>query len=42
MKCDSEWIDSIDFANGEIATKTIAAEFEGWSPEVTALITEAE
>ncbi|MEB6613076.1 FAD-dependent oxidoreductase [Staphylococcus pasteuri] len=41
MKCDSEWIDSIDFANGEIATKTIAAEFEGWSPEVTALITEA-
>lgn len=42
MNCDSEWIDSIDFSNGQEATNTIAAEFKGWSPEVTALITQAD
>ncbi|MFI6302364.1 FAD-dependent oxidoreductase [Amycolatopsis thailandensis] len=34
-----EWFDAIDFSDAEAAKARIAAEFEGWSPELTALIT---
>jgi 2-polyprenyl-6-methoxyphenol hydroxylase-like FAD-dependent oxidoreductase len=34
-----EWIDSIDLADRASATRLIAAEFDGWAPALTALIT---
>jgi 2-polyprenyl-6-methoxyphenol hydroxylase-like FAD-dependent oxidoreductase len=37
-----EWIADIDLANPEAATAQVAAEFAGWAPELTALITDAE
>ncbi|MET0638693.1 MAG: NAD(P)/FAD-dependent oxidoreductase, partial [Hyphomicrobium sp.] len=37
-----DWIASIDFADREAALAHIAKEFEGWAPELTALITESE
>ncbi|BAM90225.1 putative monooxygenase [Bradyrhizobium oligotrophicum S58] len=37
-----EWIADIDFANANAATARIAAEFEGWAPALTALITDSE
>jgi 2-polyprenyl-6-methoxyphenol hydroxylase-like FAD-dependent oxidoreductase len=37
-----EWIAGIDFANPKAAKARIAAEFEGWAPELTALITDSE
>jgi 2-polyprenyl-6-methoxyphenol hydroxylase-like FAD-dependent oxidoreductase len=37
-----EWIAGIDFANPEGAKARIAAEFDGWAPELTALITDSE
>ena len=36
------WFDAIDFTNPAIAKARIAAEFEGWSPALTALITETD
>ncbi|MGD6747912.1 FAD-dependent oxidoreductase [Streptomyces sp. BH106] len=36
-----EWFDAIDFTDAA-ATERIAAEFHGWAPELTALITEAD
>lgn len=42
MNRDLEWIDSIDFSNKQEAIDTIKAEFKGWSPEITALLTEAD
>jgi 2-polyprenyl-6-methoxyphenol hydroxylase-like FAD-dependent oxidoreductase len=33
---------SIDFTDGTAATARVAAEFEGWAPELTALITDSE
>jgi 2-polyprenyl-6-methoxyphenol hydroxylase-like FAD-dependent oxidoreductase len=36
------WIAGIDFANSATAIARVAAEFEGWAPELTALITNAE
>lgn len=39
---DAEWVAGIDFRNTAAATARIAAEFEGWAPEITALITESE
>ncbi|WP_394840210.1 FAD-dependent monooxygenase [Pendulispora rubella] len=36
------WIASIDVANAEAAKACVAAEFDGWAPELTALITEGE
>jgi 2-polyprenyl-6-methoxyphenol hydroxylase-like FAD-dependent oxidoreductase len=38
----AEWIAAIDFADRDSALRTIAAEFEGWSPALTALITESD
>jgi len=37
-----EWIASIDFAHPKAAKARVAAEFAGWAPEFTALITEGE
>ncbi|GBQ21141.1 monooxygenase [Gluconacetobacter sacchari DSM 12717] len=36
------WFAAIDFSDADAATATIAAEFEGWAPALTALITESE
>lgn len=38
----AEWIDGIDFTAATDATRAIAAEFDGWAPELTALITDGE
>lgn len=37
-----EWFAEIDFGDAAEAKARIAAEFEGWAPELTALLTEAE
>jgi 2-polyprenyl-6-methoxyphenol hydroxylase-like FAD-dependent oxidoreductase len=37
-----EWIAGIDLADPAAATATVAAEFAGWAPELTALITDAD
>ncbi|SHN48163.1 FAD-dependent oxidoreductase [Cryptosporangium aurantiacum] len=38
----AEWIAAIDFTDAAAATATIAAEFDGWAPELTALITDGD
>jgi 2-polyprenyl-6-methoxyphenol hydroxylase-like FAD-dependent oxidoreductase len=38
----AEWVASIDFTDAAAATARIAAEFDGWAPELTALITDGE
>jgi len=38
----AEWFAGIDFADTAAATARIAAEFGGWAPELTALITDGE
>lgn len=38
----AEWIAAIDFTNAAAATARIAAEFDGWAPELTALITDGQ
>jgi 2-polyprenyl-6-methoxyphenol hydroxylase-like FAD-dependent oxidoreductase len=42
LTCSAEWIAGIDFTDPATATATIAAEFDGWAPELTALITDGE
>ncbi|MFE6993023.1 FAD-dependent oxidoreductase, partial [Streptomyces pharetrae] len=37
-----DWFDAIDFADGAVATARIAQEFDGWAPELTALITDSD
>ena len=37
-----EWIDSIDFSDLATALAKVAAEFDGWAPALTALITDGE
>lgn len=37
-----EWFAAIDFGDAGAAAARIAAEFEGWAPELTALITDAD
>jgi 2-polyprenyl-6-methoxyphenol hydroxylase-like FAD-dependent oxidoreductase len=37
-----EWINAIDFTDADAATARVAAEFHGWAPELTALITDSE
>ncbi|MEV0908806.1 FAD-dependent oxidoreductase [Streptomyces hokutonensis] len=37
-----EWFDDIDFTDAAAATARIAAEFDGWAPEITALITDSD
>ncbi|MFF2550687.1 FAD-dependent oxidoreductase [Nocardia sp. NPDC058058] len=36
------WIAAIDFTDAAAATARIAAEFDGWAPELTALITDGD
>lgn len=38
----AEWFAAIDFADAAAATARIAAEFAGWAPALTALITDAD
>jgi 2-polyprenyl-6-methoxyphenol hydroxylase-like FAD-dependent oxidoreductase len=38
----AEWIAAIDFTDAAAATTAVAAEFAGWAPELTALITDGE
>jgi 2-polyprenyl-6-methoxyphenol hydroxylase-like FAD-dependent oxidoreductase len=37
-----EWFAGVDFTDPAVATARIAREFEGWAPELTALITDGE
>lgn len=37
-----EWIADIDFEDAAIAKSRIAAEFEGWAPELKALVTDSD
>ena len=37
-----DWIDSIDFSDPATALACVAAEFDGWAPALTALITDGE
>ncbi|WP_370971993.1 FAD-dependent oxidoreductase [Amycolatopsis sp. cg9] len=37
-----EWFDAIDFGDPAAAAARIAAEFDGWAPELTALLTDAD
>ncbi|WP_083975998.1 FAD-dependent oxidoreductase [Kitasatospora azatica] len=37
----AEWIAGIDFTDAAAATARVAAEFDGWAPELTALITDS-
>ncbi|MEV5983230.1 NAD(P)/FAD-dependent oxidoreductase [Streptomyces sp. NPDC052114] len=37
-----EWFDAIDFTDSAAAAARIAEEFEGWAPELTALITDGD
>ncbi|MBP1850225.1 2-polyprenyl-6-methoxyphenol hydroxylase-like FAD-dependent oxidoreductase [Rhizobium halophytocola] len=37
-----DWFSAIDFADAAAATDRIAAEFQGWAPELKALITDGE
>jgi len=38
----AEWAAGIDFTDAAAATARVAAEFDGWAPELTALITDCE
>jgi 2-polyprenyl-6-methoxyphenol hydroxylase-like FAD-dependent oxidoreductase len=38
----AEWFARIDFTDAAAATARVAAEFDGWAPELTALITDGE
>ncbi len=42
LKRPADWIDAIDFDDPDAARARIAAEFEGWAPELVALITDGE
>ena len=37
-----EWFDAIDFTDPVAAAARVAAEFDGWAPELTALITDGD
>ncbi|MFJ2771042.1 FAD-dependent oxidoreductase [Streptomyces sp. NPDC087300] len=37
-----DWFEAIDFTDAAAATARIAAEFDGWAPELTALLTESD
>ncbi len=42
LKRPAKWFAGIDFDNAAAATRAIAAEFAGWAPALTALITEGD
>ena len=37
-----EWIDGIDFSDADAARTRVAAEFDGWAPEIRALIADGD
>ncbi|MEU6125169.1 NAD(P)/FAD-dependent oxidoreductase [Streptomyces sp. NPDC047123] len=37
-----EWFAALDFTDADAVTARVAAEFDGWAPELTALITDGE
>ncbi|WP_063734981.1 FAD-dependent oxidoreductase [Streptomyces sp. RTd22] len=37
-----EWFDAVDFTDAAAAAARIAGEFDGWAPELTALITDSD
>ncbi|MFK8906579.1 FAD-dependent oxidoreductase [Streptomyces sp. YS-3] len=37
-----EWFDAVDFTDAAVATARIAREFDGWAPELLALITDTD
>jgi lysophospholipase L1-like esterase len=39
---DEEWFAQIDFSDADASSSRIAAEFEGWAPELRALITDGD
>jgi 2-polyprenyl-6-methoxyphenol hydroxylase-like FAD-dependent oxidoreductase len=38
----AEWVAGVDFSDAAAATARVAAEFDGWTPELTALITDGD
>ena len=42
LQRSAEWLAGIDFADGPAAAARVAAEFDGWAPELTALITDGD
>ena len=38
----AEWFAAIDFTDAQAAAARVAGEFDGWAPELTALITDGE
>jgi len=38
----AEWFDAIDFSDAPVAKARVAAEFDGWAPDLLALITDSE
>jgi 2-polyprenyl-6-methoxyphenol hydroxylase-like FAD-dependent oxidoreductase len=42
LRRPAEWIAGIDFTDAAAATARVAAEFDGWAPALTALITDGE
>ena len=37
-----EWFATVDFTDASLSTERIATEFDGWTPELTALITDSD
>ena len=42
LRRPEDWIAGIDFSNAATAVACVAEEFDGWAPELTALITDGE
>jgi 2-polyprenyl-6-methoxyphenol hydroxylase-like FAD-dependent oxidoreductase len=42
LRRPQEWFDGIDFTDPAAATARVALEFDGWAPELTALITDSD
>lgn len=42
VRCPAEWTGGIDFTDTSTAMARVASEFDGWVPELTALITDAD
>ncbi|GAB7028842.1 hypothetical protein JCM4914_03030 [Streptomyces platensis subsp. malvinus] len=42
LSAPQEWFAAIDFADAAAATARIAQEFNGWAPQLTALITDSD
>jgi 2-polyprenyl-6-methoxyphenol hydroxylase-like FAD-dependent oxidoreductase len=42
LRRSAEWIAGIDFSDAAVATTRVSAEFKGWAPALTALITDSD